>query len=178
MAGGDDEMKTRAGEPEIVFEPLHDDVGRPDRATGDSAGYDLRAYLRGRSVRVYRAGDDRTAEERVGEDAALRLEPGDRALVPTGFRARLPPGHEAQVRIRSSLAFREGLVVPNAPGTIDADYPDEWFVLVLNAGPRPVTIRHGDRVAQAVMSRYEVLPWRRGEVGVSTDRTGGIGSTG
>lgn len=183
---------TDAAEPEIVFEPLYDDVETPGRATAESAGYDLRAHLRGRSVRVYRAAADRIAEEEteaggggdrrpgetVGEAASLLLEPGDRALVPTGFRARLPPGHEAQVRIRSSLAFRKGILVPNAPGTIDADYPDEWLVLVQNGGSRPVRIRHGERIAQAVVSRYEALPWRRGRVGVSTDRTGGLGSTG
>lgn len=178
-------------EEAVVFERLFEDAAVPLRSTERSAGYDLVAHLRGRRVTVYREGEEReleagpmsetgagaTSPSPTGE-AGIVLRPGDRALVPTGFRARLPPGFEAQIRIRSSLAYRKGLVVPNAPGTIDADYPDEWFVLLKNASSEPVGIRHGDRIAQAVLSRYAALPWREGDVGISTDRTGGLGSTG
>lgn len=177
--------------PRILFDPLHDDVSVPERATELSAGYDLRAYLRVESVSVYRAevdafreeapvapGEEREAGDGSGpETPRVRLDPGDRVLVPTGFRARLPPGYEAQIRIRSSLAWKRGLVLPNAPGTIDADYPDEWLVLVQNASPRPQRITHGERVAQAVMARCRALPWTEGPVGRSTDRSGGFGST-
>jgi len=166
----------------IVFEPLAPDVEVPTRSTAESAGYDVRAYLRRGPVRVYRGAAGRVVEEPAeageGTDLRLRLEPGDRALVPTGFRARLPAGYEAQIRMRSSLAWKRGLIVPNAPGTVDADYPDEWFVLVLNAATEPVTIEHGERIAQIVLNRYEVVSWESGEVGVSTDRVGGLGSTG
>lgn len=169
-------------EPRVVFERLHPDVEAPERATEESAGYDLRAYLRNRRVRVHRAGSDGECrvEPSAGEEGApvLRLLPGDRALVPTGFRARLPPGYEAQIRVRSSVALHRGLVVPNAPGTIDADYPDEWFVLLQNASRRERSVKHGERVAQAVLSRYEVIPWEEGRVGNTTDRRGGLGSTG
>lgn len=165
----------------VVFEPLHEGVRAPSRATEHSAGYDLRAWLDVEAIRVRRSGGDGAADEppsRTGDGTpCLRLEPGDRALVPTGFRARLPSGCEAQIRIRSSLAWKRGLIVPNAPGTIDADYPDEWFVLVLNASREPCTIRHGERIAQAVLSRYERPTWREGRVGISTDREGGLGST-
>ncbi|MCG8467050.1 MAG: dUTP diphosphatase, partial [Gemmatimonadetes bacterium] len=116
--------------------------------------------------------------EGAGDDSSVTLQPGDRALIPTGFRARLPVGYEAQIRMRSSLAWKRGLIVPNAPGTVDADYPDEWFVLVLNAGTAPVRIDHGERIAQIVLNRYQVAEWTPGEVGVSTDRVGGLGSTG
>lgn len=179
----------------VVFEPLAPDVRPPERATRHSAGYDLRAWLVGGPVQVYRSREGRVVEVSPGgggdgggsvpPDAddgdpgpALWLEPGDRALVPTGFKARLPAGVEAQIRIRSSLAFRRGLVVPNAPGTIDADYPDPWFVLIQNASDRPQRIAHGERIAQAVLSRYEALPWREGAVEPTTDRAGGLGSTG
>lgn len=175
----------------MVFERLFEDAAIPRRSTEGSAGYDLRAHVRGRRVRLYRDGEERDVEAgpeaegvpgaagpRDASTPAISLEPGDRALVPTGFRARLPAGFEAQIRIRSSLAYRKGLVVPNAPGTIDADYPDEWLVLLGNASAGPVRIRHGDRIAQAVLSRYESLPWREGTVGITTERTGGLGSTG
>jgi dUTP pyrophosphatase len=80
--------------------------------------------------------------------------------------------------MRSSWAFSRGLTLPNAPGTIDADYPDEWMVMLKASDGREAVIRHGDRVAQAVLARYETLPWVEGQVGQATDRTGGFGSTG
>lgn len=176
----------------VEFELLHPDAVVPRRSTRLSAGYDVRAYLQGRRVRVRRAASDgseevspavETKEERARSGAPggrprLRLEPGDRALIPTGFKARLPAGYEAQIRIRSSVAWKKGLVVPNAPGTVDADYPDEWFVLVQNGSARSQAIEHGERIAQIVIARHEVLPWREGRVERSTDRTGGLGSTG
>ena len=165
----------------VVFEPLADDVETPTRSTRQSAGYDVRAHLTRGAVYVHRSGAGRAESETPEEGPTgprLTLEPGDRALIPTGFRARLPDGYEAQIRMRSSLAWKRGLIVPNAPGTVDADYPDEWFVLVLNASPLAVTIEHGERIAQIVLNRYEVVPWREGAVGVSTDRVGGLGSTG
>lgn len=166
----------------VIFEKLHADVQAPSRATRESAGYDLRAYLEGRRVRVCRPRSDRSPREeapRTGEGRArLELAPGDRALVPTGLRARLPSGFEAQIRIRSSLALERGLLLPNAPGTIDADYPDEWLVLLQNASPRRQAVSHGERIAQAVLKRYETLEWIEGRVGRTTEREGGFGSTG
>lgn len=165
----------------VIFEKLHEDVEPPSRATRESAGYDLRAYLSGRRVQVYRSDEDRMAEEAPeGGDGGPRLvlAPDDRALVPTGIKARLPSGFEAQVRIRSSLALERGLMLPNAPGTIDADYPDEWLVLVQNTSPHVQEIVHGERVAQAVLQRYETPEWVEGSVGMSTGREGGFGSTG
>lgn len=165
-----------SGSDDIRFEPLFPDVVAPSRATEASAGYDVRAHVRGRTVRVVRRG---AIEERaVGDDGELVLHPGETALVPLGFRARLPDGYEAQMRLRSSIAFKHSLVMPNAPGTIDADYPDEWLAMMRNAGDTPARIAHGERVAQVVLAKFEVLEWREGEVGVSTSRKGGLGSTG
>ena len=165
----------------VVFEALFEDVEVPVRSTEESAGYDVRAYLKGGPIRVFRGATGSIGKElpEVADDLwRLVLQPGDRALVPTGFKARLPSGYEAQIRMRSSLAWKRGLIVPNAPGTVDADYPHEWFVLVLNAAPQPIEIEHGERIAQIVLNRYEVVGWERGDVGVSTDRRGGLGSTG
>ena len=114
----------------------------------------------------------------AGPEGRLALEPGVIALVPLGFRARLPDGYEAQLRVRSSIAFRKGLVLPNAPGTIDADYPDEWLAMMKNDSGSVVMIEHGERIAQVVLNRFEVLEWSAGSVGLSTDRKGGVGSTG
>lgn len=163
----------------IRFEALHEGVSVPSRATSQSAGYDLQAWLLGTRPRV-NSGALITEREPLRTDAGvvLELEPGEIALVPLGFRARLPDGYEAQVRPRSGTSFRKGLTIPNAPGTIDADFPDEWMVLVKNSSDTAVRIAHGERIAQAVLHRYEVLEWAAAEVGTSTERTGGFGSTG
>lgn len=163
----------------IVFEPLHPDVAPPARATAGSAGYDLQAYLLGTPTRVNTGHmiEDRPADESC-VPPSVELLPGEVAMIPLGFRARLPAGWEAQIRPRSGTAFRKSLLVPNAPGTIDADYPDEWRVLIRNAGAHPVRIEHGERIAQAVLHRFEVLEWEPGRVERTTDRAGGFGSTG
>lgn len=165
--------------PSIIFELLHHDAELPRRATEGSAGYDVRAYLRGRDVRCSDAASvwEVRALER-GSDGAMELEPGVTALVPLGFKARLPDGYEAQIRPRSGTSFKKGLQIPNAPGTVDADFPDEWMVLVRNASSVSVRIEHGERIAQMVLHRFEVLDFEPGEVGVTTTRQGGFGSTG
>lgn len=169
-------MDTTLSAPSIVFEPLFDGVIAPSRATAGAAGYDVRAHLEGRTVRAWRDG----AEVMLAASAhgTCDVEPGDVALIPLGFRARLPAGYEAQVRLRSSIAFRRGLILPNAPGTIDADYPDEWLVMVRNVSAQRITIEHGERIAQVILHRYATLEWSGGVVTRSTDRSGGIGSTG
>ncbi len=164
-------------EAHIVFEPLHNGITVPTRQTDGAAGYDVRADLQDRTVTVVAASSGERREMRI-EDGRLILGPGDVALVPTGFKARVPAGFEAQIRIRSSVAFSRGFILPNAPGTIDADYPDEWLIMVKNDSSRSGEIVHGERIAQVILSRFAVLPWERGSVGRSTDRNGGLGSTG
>ena len=161
----------------VIFEPLHSDVVMPSRETDGSAGYDVRVYLKGRNVKMRLGGTGELCETAT-EAGWLLLHSGDVALIPTGFKARVPVGVEAQVRIRSSMAFKRGLILPNAPGTIDADYPDEWLIMVKNTSMQPVTIEHGERLAQVIFNRFETIPWVEGVVGVTTDRKGGFGSTG
>lgn len=87
---------------------------------------------------------------------AVVLEPGERALVPTGVAIALPPGHVGLVHPRSGLAIRSGVTVLNAPGTIDAGYRGEIAVVLLNTDPRnAVHIARGDRIAQLVVQRVE-----------------------
>jgi len=82
----------------------------------------------------------------------LLLEPGARALVPTGFGIALPEGYEAQVRPRSGLALRHGLTLLNSPGTVDSDYRGEIQVIVVNLGQAPVVVNRGDRIAQMIVA--------------------------
>ena len=93
-------------------------------------------------------------------DNPLSLEPGARAAVPAGIRIAVPLGYEAQVRTRSGLTLRSGLVVLNAPGTVDSDYHGEVVVLVINVGREMVDIRRGDRVAQLVLAPIARIQWR------------------
>jgi len=163
----------------ITVQMLHADALPPRRATEGSAGYDLHAYVRGRAIkcsdgqRTWEASPD----SQQSPDVFL-LQSGVSALIPLGFKARLPGGIEAQIRPRSGTSFKKGLQIPNAPGTIDSDYPDEWMVIVRNPTQTPIRIEHGERIAQMVLARYEVLPIEAGDVAVSTNRVGGFGSTG
>lgn len=110
---------------------------------------------------------------------ALTIPPLGRALVPTGLTVALPPGHELQVRARSGLALRDGLLVANGPGTVDEDYRGEIGVILLNAGDKPVTITRGMRIAQAVLVPVTRGAWQEVDALPETRRgAGGFGSTG
>jgi len=112
-------------------------------------------------------------------DEPLVMQPGTRALVPTGLAIALPPGYEAQVRPRSGLAARHGVTVLNSPGTVDADYRGEVKVILINHGDTPFVIERGMRIAQMV-----IAPVTRADMiaATSLDETerggGGFGSTG
>jgi dUTP pyrophosphatase len=164
---------------DALIERLHDDVQLPTVATTLSAGRDLRAYLRGRTVKHSDGAvqGERPADERDGE-WGITLAAGEMALVPLGFRTRLPAGIEAQIRPRSGQAFKHALTVPNAPGTVDADYAEEWMVIVRNDAPAARRIVHGERIAQVVFARYASVELSEGEVTRTTERVGGFGSTG
>ena len=112
-------------------------------------------------------------------DASVTLQPGDIALIPCGFAMALPPGFEAQVRPRSGLATKFGISMPNAPGTVDADYRGEMVVALINLGREPFTVRHGDRVAQMVIARHAHAEFQVvSELDETARGAGGFGSTG
>ena len=111
--------------------------------------------------------------------APVTLAPGERALIPTGLAIALPPGYELQIRPRSGLALRHGVVLPNSPGTIDEDYRGELQVILLNAGTAPFTVERGMRIAQAVLAPVVRARWQPVAALDDTARgTGGFGSTG
>ena len=110
--------------------PHGEGLDLPSYATPGSAGMDLRAAV----------------------DAPKTLEPMERWAVPTGLRVAIPSGWEGQIRPRSGLAFRHGLSIPNAPGTIDSDYRGELKVLLINLGPEPIEIERGMRIAQMLIT--------------------------
>ena len=114
-----------------------------------------------------------------GEGGARRklgfvLEPEVTALIPLGFKARLPVGHRGADSSAKRTSFKKGLQIPNAPGTIDSDYPDEWMVIVRNPTAHAIRIEHGERIAQMVLARYEVLSIELGKVGDDDVATGRV----
>lgn len=123
------------------------------------------------------AGADLPAAVPVGE--TVMLEPGARALVPTGFALAIPAGYEGQVRPRSGLAANHGVTVLNAPGTIDADYRGEVKVILVNHGEEPLAITRGMRIAQLVIAPVTAAAFVEAPVLPDTERgDGGFGSTG
>jgi len=115
----------------------------------------------------------------VPEGAPMTLAPSDRALVPTGLVFELPQGYEAQVRPRSGLALKHGVIVLNSPGTIDADYRGEVKVILINLGSETFIIQRGDRIAQAIIAPITHVAIIEAEALKDTGRgQGGFGSTG
>lgn len=139
--------------------PHNLDLPLPSYETSGSAGMDLPAAIE--------------------ETETLVLQSLERTAIPTGLQIAIPDGFEGQVRPRSGLAFRHGLTVTNAPGTIDSDYRGELKVLLVNLGREPVTIERGMRIGQLVIA--PVVQANVSEVATldETERgTGGFGSTG
>ncbi len=112
-------------------------------------------------------------------DAELTILPGKRALVGSGIAVALPPGHEAQVRPRSGLAYKHGVTVLNSPGTVDEDYRGEIKVLLVNHGDEPFVVKPGERIAQLVVAKVERVTLEEQTALDDTTRgAGGYGHTG
>ena len=129
----------------------------PDYATEGSSGMDIRANL----------------------TEPIILKSLERQLIPTGIFVELPVGYEIQVRPRSGLAIKQGITCLNSHGTVDADYRGELKVILINLSNEPVTIHHGDRIAQMVLQKVEQADWIPVNVINETKRgEGGFGHTG
>ena len=137
--------------------PGTDDLAMPAYASAGAAGLDLVAAV----------------------DDPMILEPSARALIPTGIKIALPSGTEGQIRPRSGLAWKFGITVLNAPGTIDSDYRGEVRVLLANLGTEAFTVERGMRVAQLVIATVEQIEWVETDEIPDTQRgDGAFGSTG
>ena len=139
----------------LPFKRVHPDAVLPAYAHPSDAGMDLRSV------------------------ASLVIEPGKRALVPTGLVVQLPPLYEAQVRPRSGLALKHGVTVLNTPGTIDSGYRGEIGVILANFGEAPFTVGVGDKIAQLVIAPVtQPAVVETAEVEETDRGAGGFGSTG
>lgn len=129
----------------------------PAYATPGSSGVDIRASL----------------------DRTVSLQPMERMLIPTGLYVEIPAGYEIQVRPRSGLALKQGITCLNTPGTIDADYRGEIKVILVNLSGEVQAIEPGDRIAQLVLQKVEILCWESVTSITETGRgAGGFGHTG
>ena len=129
----------------------------PEYETEGSAGMDIRAHI----------------------ESPMTIEPGARALVPTGLFMEIPEGYEVQIRARSGLAIKKGIGLVNGIGTIDSDYRGEVGIALINWGQEPFVINDGDRVAQMVVCYYVKAQVESADELSETDRgPGGFGSTG
>lgn len=116
---------------------------------------------------------------RANTTELITIKPLQRMLIPTGLHIELPVGYEAQIRPRSGLAYKHGISIVNAPGTIDADYRGEIKVLLVNLSDTDFEINNGDRIAQMVVAKHETVIWEAVEELGDTDRgAGGYGHTG
>ena len=129
----------------------------PAYETIGSAGMDLRANL----------------------EEPVKLQPMQRALIPTGLFIELPLGYEAQVRPRSGLAIRHGITCLNSPGTVDSDYRGELKIILINLSNETFTIQHGERIAQMIIQPVAKAEWQEVKVLNESKRgEGGFGHTG
>ena len=137
--------------------PHGEGIDLPFYATTHAAGADLRAAV----------------------DADVTIEPGEHALIKTGFAMALPDNYEAQIRPRSGLALKHGITVLNTPGTIDADYRGEVGVILINHGQERFLVQRGDRIAQMIIAPFVQAEFQAVETLSETERgAGGFGSSG
>lgn len=151
-------------QPTVLIEHLDGadpEIALPSYETAGAAGADVRANF-----------------ELGMRDVGTTIQPGHRALIPTGLRVAIPHGFEIQVRPRSGLALKHGITLPNSPGTIDHDYRGPLGVIVMNAGTDPFHIAHGDRIAQLVVAPVVQATFQIGDLDQTDRGAGGFGSTG
>ena len=142
---------------EVKRAPGTEDVALPQYMTTHASGMDVRAAV----------------------EAPVTLAHGQIELIPTGLSIAVPPGYEVQVRPRSGLALKHGIIIVNSPGTIDSDYRGEVGIILGNLGKRPFTIERGARIAQLVVQHVVQADWDvRSELSETDRSAGGFGSTG
>lgn len=141
----------------IKIKKLRDNAVLPKYQTEHSAGMDLHACI----------------------DKAIRMKPGDIFSIPTGIAVAVPEGYEMQIRGRSGLALKYGIGLANGVGTIDADYRGEVCAIMVNNGKKDFIVKPKDRIAQAIIGKYEKVEWSLvNELSATKRGSKGFGSTG
>jgi dUTP pyrophosphatase len=164
----------------LKFYRLHDEVAVPKAQTADSACFDLQAYLKSQTITMYNKWNEKSTFTADQFCVGIRVEPGERVLVPTGLVLDIPCGYSVRIHPRSGVSFKQGLTLINAEGVVDADYVDELFIPLYNSSGIAIQLKHGERIAQGELVQcvpYDIVetPTRPTQ---KTDRAGGFGSTG
>lgn len=166
---------------------LHPSVNLPLYATNGAAAMDLEAYIPPGSTVTHYTENNEAVSGRIID--GFMLYPGVRALIPTGVSIKVAKNHELQIRSRSGLSLKNGIIVANSPATIDSDYTGEIFIILRNISSVPFLVAHEARIAQAVIAPYvrlspentDFLCHNSPQIAdiVETERgAGGFGSTG
>tara|TARA_R110000772_G_scaffold99174_3_gene198928 strand:- start:38489 stop:39040 length:552 start_codon:yes stop_codon:yes gene_type:complete len=172
---------TNTSNPQLGYFKLHNGAPTPKFSTGESCCFDVAFNASGTlDVKGFNNVNNPITRSMVNTNGALVIVSGDRLAVPTGLVLKIPVGYSVRIHPRSGLTYNYGLSLANAEGVIDSDYFHELFVLLSNTSNNNLTVRHGDRIAQAEM--VPVLKYDLQEVKErpeqTTDRVGGLGSTG
>ena len=153
----------------------------PKYATDGSAGFDVQADMKN-VIAVNAKVNIHTLHFADTLMNGIELFSNERVLIPTGLYLSIPKNTELQIRPRSGLAIKQGLGIINSPGTLDCDYRGELCICVINLGIDPITILHGDKIAQCVLAPYIKADFKVVESIDDLDRTlrgeGGFGHTG
>lgn len=175
-----DDSETEAQSTNIlgIFK-LDSSIETPDFQTQDSACFDLSAFIPENSKAKCISNVTTTYNRRVS-DRGLMLNPGERALIPTGLVFDIPKGYCLEIYPRSGVSFKRGLTLNNCTAIIDSDYVEEVFISIRNSDDHSQYIKHGERIAQAklvklVETKVVELTSKPQQ---KTDRNGGFGSTG
>ena len=141
----------------IQIKKLSNEVLTPKYETSGSSGMDIAAYI----------------------EKEIIINPGEKALIPTGFSLSIPQGYEVQIRPRSGLAAKKGVTILNTPGTIDSDYRGEIKVILINLSKDKFFVKKGERIAQMVVCPIQqVIIEEVSELSETNRGIGGFGSTG
>lgn len=146
----------------------------PNYAHPDDAGLDLRAdFSKGVNTDLMDFADYDI------ERNVILIFSGGRALIPINIHTAIPKGYEIQIRPRSGLALKKGITVLNTPGTIDSQYRNSWGVILINLSDEIFEVAQGDRIAQAVLNKFEKIDWESVDDLNETDRgNSGFGDSG
>jgi len=160
----------------LYLEKVTNNAIKPSRETEHSACYDVRANLMGRNVKVFRGSNAGQIEMINGH---ISLYPGERAMIPSGWKMCCDPGWKIEFAPRSGLAIKEGITLINCIGIVDADFRHEAMILVINTSKQPIEIRHEERIAQLSLEEVYHIDIVEGNLPViESTRNGGFGSTG
>lgn len=129
-------------------------------------------------IPLYQSQGDAGCDAYARLENPVRVEPGDRVIIPLGISAEIPVGFEVQLRPRSGLAAKNGITLLNAPGTIDAGFRKEWGAIIINHGKEAYTIENEDRICQLVCSKFYEINWKGVNTLSETNRGEGYGSSG